>query len=91
MKDINSLLSKNGKLFISTPYHGYFKNLLLALSGKLDQHFTALWEFGHIKFFSIKTLSKLSLETNFKTVKYSGVGRFYPFWKSMYFIFEKND
>ena len=91
MKDINSLLSKNGKLFISTPYHGYFKNLLLSLTGRLDNHFTALWEFGHIKFFSIKTLRTLSVETNFKIVKYSGVGRFYPFWKSMYFILEKND
>jgi 2-polyprenyl-6-hydroxyphenyl methylase/3-demethylubiquinone-9 3-methyltransferase len=91
MKDINSLLSKNGKLFISTPYHGYFKNLLLSLTGRLDKHFTALWEFGHIKFFSIKTLRTLSIETNFKIIKYSGVGRFYPFWKSMYFILEKND
>jgi hypothetical protein len=39
---------------VSTPYHGYHKNLGLALSGKMDAHFTALWEGGHIKFFSIR-------------------------------------
>jgi len=52
-------LRSGGALVLSTPYHGYFKNLVLALSGRLDPHFTALWNGGHIKFFSRKTLSCL--------------------------------
>jgi 2-polyprenyl-6-hydroxyphenyl methylase/3-demethylubiquinone-9 3-methyltransferase len=36
---------------ISTPFHGYWKNIALAVSGKFDDHFTALWNGGHIKFF----------------------------------------
>jgi 2-polyprenyl-6-hydroxyphenyl methylase/3-demethylubiquinone-9 3-methyltransferase len=43
-------LRPGGVLICSTPYHGYLKNSALALSGKLDAHFTALWEGGHIKF-----------------------------------------
>jgi 2-polyprenyl-3-methyl-5-hydroxy-6-metoxy-1,4-benzoquinol methylase len=36
-------LRPGGTLILTTPYHGYFKNLALALSGKLDSHFTTLW------------------------------------------------
>ncbi|MBB3777235.1 hypothetical protein FHS52_003232 [Erythromicrobium ramosum] len=35
------------------------KNVILAASGKLDRHFTALWDGGRIKFFSVATLSVL--------------------------------
>ena len=42
---------------LSTPYHGYLKNLALAVSGRMDRHFTALHVGGHIKFFSIETLT----------------------------------
>jgi hypothetical protein len=41
---------------IMTPCHGYFKNLLLALTGKLDAHHDPLWDHGHIKFWSVPTL-----------------------------------
>jgi predicted HicB family RNase H-like nuclease len=47
---------------ISTPYHGYWKNLMLALTGKMDAHFTALWDHGHIKFWSMRTLGELLRE-----------------------------
>jgi 2-polyprenyl-6-hydroxyphenyl methylase/3-demethylubiquinone-9 3-methyltransferase len=32
--------------FLSTPDHGYLKNLALALSGKIDSHLSALWDDG---------------------------------------------
>lgn len=44
-------LKPNGRLILTTPYHGYAKNLLLAFSGKMDKHFHVLWDGGHIKFF----------------------------------------
>jgi 2-polyprenyl-6-hydroxyphenyl methylase/3-demethylubiquinone-9 3-methyltransferase len=47
---VYSLLEECVVAIISTPYHSYIKNLALALTGKMDAHFTALWEFGHIKF-----------------------------------------
>lgn len=48
-------LEPGGLVFISTPYHGYWKNLVLAVTGRWDDHLTVLWDGGHIKFFSIKT------------------------------------
>jgi len=35
------LLKPPGHFVIGTPYHGYVKNVLLALSSKMDNHFTA--------------------------------------------------
>jgi 2-polyprenyl-6-hydroxyphenyl methylase/3-demethylubiquinone-9 3-methyltransferase len=75
---------KPGGLFVcSTPYHGYLKNLTLALSGRLDAHFTALWDGGHIKFFSRRTLTLLLNEAGFVDLRFLGVGRWPWLWKSM--------
>lgn len=81
-----SILSNNpqgGNLILTTPYHGYFKNLILALTGKFDAHFGALWDGGHIKFWSKKTLTKLLEEAGFKIEEFSGAGRIPFLWKSM--------
>lgn len=59
-KTLFALVQPGGHAIISTPYHGYLKNLALALTGKMDKHFTALWDHGHIKFWSIKTLKRCS-------------------------------
>ncbi|MCB9307748.1 MAG: methyltransferase domain-containing protein [Lewinellaceae bacterium] len=78
-----NILPFGGRLILSTPYHGYWKNLLLALTGHMDNHFTALWDGGHIKFWSKKTLTKLLTEGGFQVTKFKGVGRMPPLWKSM--------
>lgn len=54
MKMIKNILPNNGVVIISTPYHGYLKNLVMALTNKMDNHFTVLWDGGHIKFWSRK-------------------------------------
>lgn len=82
-------LKPGGKALISTPYHGYLKNLLLALSGRLDFHYTPLWVGGHIKFWSRKTLSQLFEESGFKVIGFQGVGRFPFLWKSMILVLER--
>ncbi len=78
-----NLLVPGGTAIISTPYHSYFKNLALALSGKMDRHFTALWDFGHIKFWSMKTLGTLLREAGFCEIRFVRVGRVPPIAKSM--------
>lgn len=85
----NGLLEVGGHIVLSTPYHGYFKNLALALTGKLDSHFTALWDGGHIKFFSIKTLSRMLEEKGFIVEKVLRVGRVATLAKSMIFVARK--
>ena len=77
------VLSTDGEIIVSTPYHGYLKNLALAATGKLDSHFTVLWDGGHIKFFSRATLEKMLREQGFAASAFAGAGRWPYFWKSM--------
>jgi 2-polyprenyl-6-hydroxyphenyl methylase/3-demethylubiquinone-9 3-methyltransferase len=86
---IYSLLQDRGIAIISTPYHGYWKNLAMAVTGKMDSHFTALWDYGHIKFWSFKTLGGLLLEAAFKSVEFKRVGRIPCLAKSMIAIVRK--
>lgn len=83
------LVEPGGTAFVSTPYHGYAKNIALAVSGKMDSHFTALWDGGHIKFFSIRTLRQLLEEAGFADIRFLRVGRFSMLAKSMVAIARK--
>lgn len=79
------VLSKSSykQLIISTPYHGYLKNLTIALFNKYDAHHSPLWSGGHIKFWSYKTIKSLLISEGFEIIKFKGCGRFQFFWKSM--------
>jgi 2-polyprenyl-6-hydroxyphenyl methylase/3-demethylubiquinone-9 3-methyltransferase len=56
----------------------------------MDQHFTALWDHGHIKFWSIQTLSTLLREAGFYELRFIRVGRVSPLAKSMIAIARKD-
>jgi len=77
------VLKPNGQILIGTPYHGYLKNLALGLSGKMDAHFCVLDDGGHIKFFSVKTLSTLLQQHGFTDLKFNFYGRAPLLWKNM--------
>ncbi len=83
IKNCFSFLKPGGILIISTPYHGYLKNLALALFGKLDLHFGPLWDYGHIKFWSRRTLTALLAEAGFEVERFVGAGRAPFLWSSM--------
>ena len=85
----SKVLNPNGYLILSTPYHGYLKNMALSVFNKWDKHFTALWHGGHIKFWSEQTLSKLLIDNGFVVESFSGVGRFPYLWKSMIVVAKK--
>ena len=61
----------------------------MALTGKMDSHFTVLWDHGHIKFWSMKTLSALLLEAGFVDIRFKRVGRIPLLAKSMIAIARK--
>lgn len=88
-KTFLSLIAPGGIGFLSTPYHGYLKNLALAVSGKMDSHFGALWDGGHVKFFSMKTLRKLLKEAGTTDLQLLRVGRIPVFAKSIVAIVQK--
>lgn len=91
LRNLHQLLKPGGTLVISTPYHGYLKNLLLALTGQMDRHFTALWDQGHIKFWSRRTLEHILKETGFTNIEFAGAGRVPYIWKSMVLKANKPD
>lgn len=81
--DAKRCLKPDGILIITTPYHGYIKNLLVAVLGKMDQHFSPLWDGGHVKFFSVRTLTELLESEGYTNIKFKFAGRFPYLWKSM--------
>jgi 2-polyprenyl-6-hydroxyphenyl methylase/3-demethylubiquinone-9 3-methyltransferase len=83
------LVEPGGMALVSTPYHGYLKNLALAVTGSMDKHFTALWDHGHIKFWSIPTLGQLLQEAGFETPRFLRVGRVPALAKSMIAVARK--
>ena len=83
------LIRKGGHLIVSTPYHGYAKNLALSLVNGWDRHFGVDWDGGHVKFFSRKTLGKMATDVGFKNIHLFGVGRLPLLWKSMIMVAEK--
>jgi 2-polyprenyl-6-hydroxyphenyl methylase/3-demethylubiquinone-9 3-methyltransferase len=82
-RTIHCCVQPGGIAILSTPYHGYLKNLSLAILGQMDRHFTALWDHGHIKFWSISTLGGLLREAGFGPLRFLRVGRIPWFAKSM--------
>jgi len=72
-----------GVLICSTPYHGYVKNLLLALTGKWPTHLHPLVVGGHIKFFDRRALTQRLTDAGFRDVAFCGSGRVRFVWKSM--------
>lgn len=77
------LVDDGSMAIISTPYHGYIKNLALALAGKWEYHLNPLWGGGHVKFFSIATFRALLAEAGFGALRVIRVGRIPPLAKSM--------
>jgi len=76
-------LKPGGELIITTPYHGYLKNLTLSIFNRWDSHLDPLWLGGHIKLWSRKTLTKALTDRGFTVTEFRGCGRFPYFWKSM--------
>lgn len=76
-------LKPGGTLVLTTPYHGYVKNLAISLVGGWDRHFTALWDGGHVKFWSRRTLALLLSEVGFEDIRFSCHGRVPLLWMGM--------
>jgi len=80
---VRDLLGPGGHAIVSAPYHGYWKYLALAVTGRLDAHLAPLWDHGHIKFWSRRTLSQLLTETGLRIDRFEYAGRCRPLAKSM--------
>jgi 2-polyprenyl-3-methyl-5-hydroxy-6-metoxy-1,4-benzoquinol methylase len=83
LSNMRPVIRPGGHIILTTPYHGYLKNLLISLLGLWDQHHTTAWEGGHIKFFSEKSISSLLQSCGFNHIVFQNAGRVPWLWKSM--------
>jgi len=83
MENALMALRPGGLFVLTTPYHGYWKNLALALTGKFDDHWHPLRDYGHIKFFSKRTIMELFQEFRLENIEFATVGRIPVFARSM--------
>ncbi|MBN2576790.1 MAG: class I SAM-dependent methyltransferase [Deltaproteobacteria bacterium] len=83
------LLKPGGLAILSTPYHGWLKNVTIAILGKYDSHHGPLSDWGHIKFWSPDTLARLLWEAGLEDIEYRGTGRVPYLWKSMVMVARK--
>ena len=83
LKNLHPIIREGGYLILTTPYHGYAKNLALSIIDKWDSHHTVDWEGGHIKFFSQKTISSMLKESGYSSIVFNNAGRMRWLWKSM--------
>jgi SAM-dependent methyltransferase len=82
-------LRSGGRLIVTTPYHGYLKNLLLSLTNHWDRHANPLWDGGHIKLWSRATLTSLLVERGFHGAQFKGAGRLPWMWMTMVMCADK--
>jgi 2-polyprenyl-3-methyl-5-hydroxy-6-metoxy-1,4-benzoquinol methylase len=90
MQNAYDALKPGGVFILTTPFHGYWKNLALALTNKFDEHWHPLRDYGHIKFFSKATILDLFSEFKFQNLEFEPVGRLPALAKSMIIIGEKS-
>ena len=87
LSEANRVLKKGGKLLISTPYHGVLKNIVIALF-YFDRHYNVEWE--HIRFFTVKSMTRLLNKNRFRVAKKYFVGRAPLLWRNMLFVCVKD-
>lgn len=91
LSNLHNVIRPGGYIILTTPYHGYLKNLLISLLGIWDKHHTVDWEGGHIKFFSENSLSRMLQAAGFVDITFSNAGRIPLVWKSMVCRAKKNE
>jgi SAM-dependent methyltransferase len=83
LKQVKKYLRPDGYFLLTTPYHGYIKNLVLSVFNLWDRHFSVRNEVGHLRFFSVKSLSGMLKDAGLSNIKLYFSGRCLYLWKSM--------
>ncbi|HZZ20307.1 MAG TPA: class I SAM-dependent methyltransferase [Opitutaceae bacterium] len=66
MQEMHRILKPGGRLLLTVPYHGVFKNLLIVLF-KWDVHFSP--SNPHIRFYTRRTLEGMTREAGFEDIR----------------------
>lgn len=81
LRQAHDLTRAGGLLIVTTPYHGYLKNLCLSFANRWDRHFDVHRDGWHIKFFSKRTLIEMVERNGYTCVTWLGVGRRWWMWR----------
>lgn len=74
MRFARALVKPGGKVITCTPDFGsYWKNIAYSLANKWDLVHSPLWDGGHIKFFSLRSLHRLFKEGGFHEFQWDHV------------------
>lgn len=81
IREVHRLVVPGGLFLITTPYHGWVKNLVI-MTLRFEKHFDPTW--GHIRFFTRRSLTRCLEDGGFEVEQFRGIGRCWPVWKSMF-------
>lgn len=88
LSELTRVLKPNGKIFISVPYHGMLKNIIVTFVG-FNFYFDP--KQAHIRFYTKGNLLKCVNEAGLKILKHGYYGRFYPISHGQYVVCEKSN
>lgn len=86
--ELRRILKPGGGVLLTTPYHGFVKNLLITFSG-FDRHFNVTGP--HVRFFSKKSLFQLLKRNGFLVLQHGYFGRFYPIPHCIFVLAQKQE
>jgi 2-polyprenyl-6-hydroxyphenyl methylase/3-demethylubiquinone-9 3-methyltransferase len=86
LTEIHRILKPEGLLVLTTPYHGFIKNLAITIVD-FDKHFDVAGP--HIRFFTKKSLSASLKRAGFDLLHFEGFGRGWPLYKSLFVVASK--
>lgn len=85
--ELSRILKPGGKILLTTPYHGFFKNLAIILTNNFELIFDPLK--AHIRFFTKKSMTYCLKKVDLIPQKYEYYGRFYPLSNGMLVLAKK--
>lgn len=83
LRKLFTVLAPGGTLLLSTPFHGYWKYLALALGGKMEHHLDTLWAGACVHFFTERSIRQLVEGVGFQVASIERCGRLAPIARSM--------
>ncbi len=88
LKEIRRVMKPGGILILTTPYHGFIKNLFIVLF-KFHRHFNVSG--SHIRFFDKASLAGCLKRTGFTPLSYGGIGRIWGLYRTWFVVVSRDE
>lgn len=72
---IHECLEPGGRLILSTPYHGYWKYLALAVTGRMEVYLDTAWDGAYVHHFTPQSMTQLLEKAGFRDIEIVRAGR----------------